>query len=53
MIIKKKIIKVSKYISLTEKKIYLKKSEEVYHSLNQQDYVSILAITKNKKFLLV
>lgn len=53
MRIKKKIIKVSKYISLTEKKIYLKKSEEVYHSLNQQDYVSILAITKNKKFLLV
>ena len=53
MRIKKKIIKVSKYISLTEKKIYFKKSEEVYHSLNQQDYVSILAITKNKKFLLV
>ena len=53
MRVKKKIIKVSKYISLTEKKIYLKKSNEIYHSLNQQDYVSILAITKNKKFLLV
>jgi hypothetical protein len=51
MRVKKKIIKVSKYISLTEKKIYLKKSNEIYHSLNQQDYVSILAITKNKKFL--
>jgi len=53
MKIKKKIIKVSKYISLIEKKIYLKKSNEVYHSLRQKDYVSILAITKNKKILLV
>jgi 8-oxo-dGTP pyrophosphatase MutT (NUDIX family) len=53
MKIKKKKLKISKYISLTEKKIYLRKIGEIYHSISQRDYVSILAITKNKKFLLV
>lgn len=51
MKIKKKIIRLSKYVSLVEKTVFSKK--KIFYSFKQNDYVSILAYTKNKKFLLV
>jgi 8-oxo-dGTP pyrophosphatase MutT (NUDIX family) len=52
MKIKKKIIRLSKYVSLVVKTVFFKK-KQIFHSFKQNDYVSILAYTKNKKFLLV
>jgi ADP-ribose pyrophosphatase len=52
MKIKKKIIRLSKYVSLVVKTVFFKK-KKIFHSFKQNDYVSILAYTKNKKFLLV
>lgn len=53
MKIKKKTTKLSNYVSVSTKTVFFKKKKQIYHSFKQSDYVSILAITKNKKILLV
>jgi ADP-ribose pyrophosphatase len=53
MKIKKKITSLSKYVSLVETTVFFKKKRDVFHSFKQNDYVSILARTKSKNFLLV
>jgi ADP-ribose pyrophosphatase len=50
---KKKLIKLSKYVSLVETTVFFKKKREIFHSFRQNDYVSILTRTKSKNFLLV
>lgn len=53
MKIKKKLKKLSKYVTLVETTVFFKKKKELYHSFKQNDYVSILALTKEKNYLLV
>jgi ADP-ribose pyrophosphatase len=53
MKIKKKLKKLSKYVTLVETTVFFKKKRELYHSFKQNDYVSILAFTKEKNYLLV
>jgi len=52
-IVKKKVIKLSKYVNIIEKTIKVNNSLEKYHSFDQSDYVSILAISKKNKIILV
>jgi 8-oxo-dGTP pyrophosphatase MutT (NUDIX family) len=53
MKIKKKIFKLSKYVYLVKKTLFLKNKKKIFYFFKQADYVSILAYTKKKKFLLV
>ena len=52
-IVKKKILKLSKYINIIENTVKVDNSLEKYHSFSQSDYVSILAISKKNKIILV
>lgn len=52
-ILKERKIKVSKYVDILERSLLINSKIEKYHSFSQSDYVSILAINKKKKFILV
>ena len=44
---------LSKYVKLNRKKFLIFNKKEIYHSFIQQDYITIIAITKNKKYAIV
>ena len=52
-IVKKKLVKLSKYINIIENTVRVDSSLEKYHSFGQSDYVSVLAISKKNKVILV
>ncbi len=52
-IVKKKVVKLSKYINIIENTVKVDNSLEKYHSFEQSDYVSVLAISKKNNIILV
>ena len=52
-ILKKKVVKLSEYINIIENTVKVDNSLEKYHSFGQSDYVSVLAISKKNKIILV
>ena len=54
-IMSRKKIKLSKWLTLIEKKISLKENKKlkIYHSFKQKNYCSILAINSNEEVILV
>lgn len=55
MLVKKKIKKISKWVSITERTVLLDhaKGPEVFHSFNLADYVSVVAVDKKGRIPLV